>query len=139
MMIKRKLRLHFNFHKIIRITSKVTNSTLHLFLIMQLCFHQMPEEEAFTVLVRIMQEYRFLTTFHNDMQEKRARCPKIKRQHKDPFDSHPFLGQSVMKIYNPHNRMREMFKPSMAELGLCMYQVSGCTYHHGDVRDYLKS
>ena len=75
------------------------------------------------MLVRIMQEYRFLTTLHNNLQENRARCPKIKRQHKDPFDSHPFLGQSVMKIYNPHNRMREMFKPSMAELGLCMYQV----------------
>ncbi len=38
---------------------------------------QMPEEEAFCVLVRLMQAYR----------------------------------------------MREMFKPSMAELGLCMYQV----------------
>ena len=37
----------------------------------------MPEEEAFCVLVRLMQAYR----------------------------------------------MREMFKPSMAELGLCMYQV----------------
>ena len=43
-----------------------------------------------------------------------------------------------MTIYNPHNRMREMFKPSMAELGLCMYQVSGCTYHHGDVRETAK-
>ena len=83
----------------------------------------MPEEEAFTVLVRIMQEYRFLTTFHNKLQEKRARCPKIKRQHKDPFDFHALADQSVMNIYNPHNRMREMFKPSMAELGLCMYQV----------------
>lgn len=40
-------------------------------------FLQMPEEEAFAVLVKIMQEYR----------------------------------------------MRDMFKPSMAELGLCMYQL----------------
>jgi hypothetical protein len=38
---------------------------------------QMPEEESFAVLVKIMQDYR----------------------------------------------MREMFKPSMAELGLCMYQA----------------
>lgn len=38
---------------------------------------QMPEEEAFAVLVKIMQDYR----------------------------------------------MRDMFKPSMAELGLCMYQL----------------
>merc|ERR1719341_1476580 len=45
---------------------------------------QMPEEEAFTVLVRIMQEYR----------------------------------------------MREMFKPSMAELGLCMYQLDTLIQEH---------
>ena len=38
---------------------------------------QMPEEETFAVLVKLMQDYR----------------------------------------------MREMFKPSMAELGLCMYQL----------------
>jgi len=38
---------------------------------------QMPEEEAFAILVKIMQDYR----------------------------------------------MRDMFKPSMAELGLCMYQL----------------
>ena len=99
----------------------------------------MPEEEAFTVLVRIMQEYRFLTTFHNDMQEKRARSQRLKDNIKILLTHHALADQSVMTLYNPHNRMREMFKPSMAELGLCMYQVSGCTYHHGDVRDYLKS
>lgn len=44
---------------------------------MALCaFLQMPEEEAFCVFVKLMQEYR----------------------------------------------LRELFKPSMAELGLCMYQ-----------------
>ncbi len=43
---------------------------------------QMPEEESFAVLVRIMQDYR----------------------------------------------MREMFKPSMAELGLCMYQAGQDTW-----------
>lgn len=45
--------------------------------IVGLLLMQMPEEEAFAVLVRIMQDYK----------------------------------------------MREMFKPSMAELGLCMYQL----------------
>ncbi|XP_067662204.1 ecotropic viral integration site 5 ortholog-like isoform X1 [Haliotis asinina] len=45
--------------------------------IVGLLLMQMPEEEAFAVLVRLMQEYR----------------------------------------------MREMFKPSMAELGLCMYKL----------------
>ena len=45
---------------------------------------QMPEEEAFCVLVRLMQEYR----------------------------------------------MREMFKPSMAELGLCMYQLEMLVQEH---------
>ncbi len=44
----------------------------------------MPEEEAFCVLVRLMQEYR----------------------------------------------MREMFKPSMAELGLCMYQLEMLVQEH---------
>ncbi len=46
---------------------------------MGLLLMQMPEEESFAVLVKIMQDYR----------------------------------------------MREMFKPSMAELGLCMYQAGG--------------
>lgn len=41
-----------------------------------LLFFQMPEEEAFCVFVKLMQDYR----------------------------------------------LRELFKPSMAELGLCMYQ-----------------
>lgn len=41
------------------------------------CLLQMPEEEAFAVFVRLMQEYR----------------------------------------------MRDMFKPTMAELGLCIYQL----------------
>ena len=27
-------------------------------------------------------------------------------------------------MFDVHHRMREMFKPSMAELGLCMYQVA---------------
>lgn len=45
---------------------------------------QMPEEESFAVLVKIMQEYR----------------------------------------------MREMFKPSMAELGLCMYQLDTLIQEH---------
>ena len=40
-------------------------------------FHQMPEEDAFAVLVKLMQEYR----------------------------------------------LRELFKPSMAELGVCMYKL----------------
>ena len=35
------------------------------------------------------------------------------------YDNHP--DQIMMTIVT---RMREMFKPSMAELGLCMYQVS---------------
>jgi len=47
--------------------------------IVGLLLMQMPEEESFAVLVKIMQDYR----------------------------------------------MREMFKPSMAELGLCMYQAWG--------------
>jgi len=45
---------------------------------------QMPEEESFAVLVKIMQDYR----------------------------------------------MREMFKPSMAELGLCMYQMDTLVQEH---------
>ena len=45
---------------------------------------QMPEEDTFTVLVKIMQDYR----------------------------------------------MREMFKPSMAELGLCMYQLDTLVQEH---------
>lgn len=44
----------------------------------------MPEEEAFCVMVKLMQEYR----------------------------------------------MREMFKPSMAELGLCMYQLESLVQEH---------
>merc|ERR1719319_995397 len=52
--------------------------------IVGLLLMQMPEEEAFTVLVRIMQ----------------------------------------------HFRMREMFKPSMAELGLCMYQLDTLVQEH---------
>ena len=75
------------------------------------------------MLVRIMQEYRFLTTFHNDMQEKRARSQRLKDNIKILLTHHALADQSVMTLYNPHNRMREMFKPSMAELGLCMYQV----------------
>ena len=43
-----------------------------------ICHRQMPEEESFCVLVKLMQDYR----------------------------------------------MREMFKPSMSELGLCMYQAN---------------
>merc|ERR1711972_759171 len=45
---------------------------------------QMPEEESFAVILKIMQEYR----------------------------------------------MREMFKPSMAELGLCMYQLDTLVQEH---------
>ena len=45
---------------------------------------QMPEEDTFAVLVKIMQDYR----------------------------------------------MREMFKPSMAELGLCMYQLDTLVQEH---------
>ena len=45
---------------------------------------QMPEEDTFAVLVKIMQDYR----------------------------------------------MREMFKPSMAELGLCMYQLDVLVQEH---------
>ena len=45
---------------------------------------QMPEEDSFAVLVKIMQDYR----------------------------------------------MREMFKPSMAELGLCMYQLDTLVQEH---------
>lgn len=45
--------------------------------IVGLLLMQMPEEEAFAVLVKLMQDYR----------------------------------------------MRDMFKPSMAELGLCMFQL----------------
>ena len=45
---------------------------------------QMPEEDSFAVLVKIMQDYR----------------------------------------------MREMFKPSMAELGLCMYQLDTLIQEH---------
>ena len=50
----------------------------------QLTSFQMPEEDTFTVLVKIMQDYR----------------------------------------------MREMFKPSMAELGLCMYQLDTLVQEH---------
>ena len=52
--------------------------------IVGLLLMQMPEEDAFAVLVRIMQNYR----------------------------------------------MREMFKPSMAELGLCMYQLDVLVQEH---------
>ncbi|XP_059093741.1 ecotropic viral integration site 5 ortholog-like isoform X1 [Tigriopus californicus] len=52
--------------------------------IVGLLLMQMPEEEAFCVLVKLMQEYR----------------------------------------------MREMFKPSMAELGLCMYQLEVLVQEH---------
>ena len=50
----------------------------------QFASFQMPEEDTFTVLVKIMQDYR----------------------------------------------MREMFKPSMAELGLCMYQLDTLVQEH---------
>uniref|UniRef100_A0A6A7G123 Ecotropic viral integration site 5 ortholog-like n=3 Tax=Hirondellea gigas TaxID=1518452 RepID=A0A6A7G123_9CRUS len=52
--------------------------------IVGLLLMQMPEEEAFAVLVKLMQDYR----------------------------------------------MREMFKPSMAELGLCMYQLETLIQEH---------
>jgi len=52
--------------------------------IVGLLLMQMPEEDAFAVVVRIMQDYR----------------------------------------------MREMFKPSMAELGLCMYQLDTLVQEH---------
>ncbi|XP_069171325.1 ecotropic viral integration site 5 ortholog isoform X6 [Procambarus clarkii] len=52
--------------------------------IVGLLLMQMPEEEAFAVLVKLMQDYR----------------------------------------------MREMFKPSMAELGLCMYQLECLIQEH---------
>jgi len=52
--------------------------------IVGLLLMQMPEEESFCVLVKLMQEYR----------------------------------------------MREMFKPSMAELGLCMYQLEMLVQEH---------
>jgi len=52
--------------------------------IVGLLLMQMPEEESFAVLVKIMQDYR----------------------------------------------MREMFKPSMAELGLCMYQLDTLIQEH---------
>merc|ERR1712008_251710 len=52
--------------------------------IVGLLLKQMPEEETFAVLVKMMQEYR----------------------------------------------MREMFKPSMAELGLCMYQLEVLVQEH---------
>ncbi|KAB7506775.1 Ecotropic viral integration site 5 [Armadillidium nasatum] len=52
--------------------------------IVGLLLMQMPEEEAFAVLVKLMQEYR----------------------------------------------LREMFKPSMAELGLCMYQLECLIQEH---------
>lgn len=56
--------------------NKGTLPTLHLPIFYSSPFSQMPEEEAFCVFVRLMQEYR----------------------------------------------LRELFKPSMAELGLCIYQ-----------------
>ena len=56
----------------------VSTAALELFML------QMPEEDSFTVLVKIMQDYR----------------------------------------------MREMFKPSMAELGLCMYQLDILVQEH---------
>ena len=52
--------------------------------IVGLLLMQMPEEESFAVLVKIMQDYR----------------------------------------------MREMFKPSMSELGLCMYQLDTLVQEH---------
>jgi len=52
--------------------------------IVGLLLMQMPEEESFAVLIKIMQDYR----------------------------------------------MREMFKPSMAELGLCMYQMDTLVQEH---------
>ena len=52
--------------------------------IVGLLLMEMPEEDSFAVLVKIMQEYR----------------------------------------------MREMFKPSMAELGLCMYQLDTLVQEH---------
>ena len=52
--------------------------------IVGLLLMQMPEEETFAVLVKLMQDYR----------------------------------------------MREMFKPSMAELGLCMYQLDTLVQEH---------
>eukprot|EP00092_Neocalanus_flemingeri_P051373 GFUD01059735.1.p1 GENE.GFUD01059735.1~~GFUD01059735.1.p1 ORF type:complete len:169 (+),score=43.16 GFUD01059735.1:347-853(+) len=52
--------------------------------IVGLLLREMPEEDSFAVLVKIMQDYR----------------------------------------------MREMFKPSMAELGLCMYQLDTLVQEH---------
>ena len=39
------------------------------------------------------------------------------------------IRSEMVKIDNVHLRMREMFKPSMAELGLCMYQVANIQTH----------
>ena len=38
-----------------------------------------------------------------------------------------FFDVYIEGLHHFHRRMREMFKPSMAELGLCMYQVE--KYH----------
>lgn len=62
--------------------------------IVGLLLMQMPEEEAFAVLVRIMEDYR----------------------------------------------MRDMFKPSMAELGLCMYQLENLVSEHlPDLNQHFQS
>lgn len=62
--------------------------------IVGLLLMQMPEEEAFAVLVQIMQQHR----------------------------------------------MRDMFKPSMAELGLCMYQLESLVQEHfGDLYVHFQS
>ncbi|CAH1188633.1 unnamed protein product [Phyllotreta striolata] len=62
--------------------------------IVGLLLMQMPEEEAFAVLVKIMEDYR----------------------------------------------MRDMFKPSMAELGLCMYQLENLVAEHlPDLNQHFQS
>ena len=63
----------------------------------------MPEEESFAVLVRIMADYRW-------------QC------HQCHYHHLIILWMPSLHLFC--KRMREMFKPSMAELGLCMYQVA---------------
>ena len=63
----------------------------------------MPEEEAFAVLVKLMQDYRLRELFKPSMAELGLCMYKL---------------ECLIQV-----NLRGFFRPSMVELGLCMYKL----------------
>ncbi|MGH0161131.1 UNVERIFIED_CONTAM: hypothetical protein FKN15_040315 [Acipenser sinensis] len=118
--------------------------------IVGLLLMQMPEEEAFCVFVRLMQEYRLRELFKPSMAELGLCIYQFEYMlqsfHTSMYASSWFLtlfltfyplpvATRIFDIFMYEEeafcvfvrlmqeyRLRELFKPSMAELGLCIYQ-----------------